>query len=482
MVVPLTGAGSWGVRLGHHGGWENDVLSILGGTATTNVLSGAQAPTRQAQAEADYAAGTADYNTIDGIASQVSAFQSAAGVLPSYLQQLAINETIAIVNLDTPLASKTLQAALQVLTGQMVANSTSIPANTVAAGAQTQVGSPTGNPIFVFVIKDGAGRALQFVFPETITALITQDAQGGATTNQEPYSLIGQNAQSNMQAFDWLSTKYGSGVSASGNLIDGTQNNSAGNLLYNSDFQTYSNANLPDNWVAATGAVGTQILNGTTSNAYTTGGGSLEMAGDGATLTAVTQTFNTPASTGLGTGGTPATLLAGTINNAVYIVNGWLKVSATPGAGTVEIALVNGSGTIIQDDSGNNNSFTKSLTAVSTSFVNVNGAFRLPAVLPSTIKLRIRQSVAIDNGKNIFFGRFSMTQAPQIYQGGPYVAGFSGNTAVNASGITPDQWTFAITNTVSKFSSLMWRWFNPPSIGIYFPTSGSPTIGDGLVV
>jgi hypothetical protein len=480
--IPLTSSGGLFTRLGHIAGWTNDLESISGGTATTNVLVAGQVPTRTAQLEADYAASVADYTDIDGIVSLASQLQQTPQSFLSYLQQLASNTLITMANLSVPLIVLDVPHALTLLIGQMNSASASVNSSTPSTGAQTNFGSPVGNPIFVWSEKDGAGRTLQYVIPETVYVTMTSDSQSGAVAGQEPYAVQGQNPQPNTLAYNWLGSQFGSGAAISGNLVPGNVSNASGNLLVNSDFTTFTTTNVPDNWTILIGAAGTDIFNGTTTNAYTTGGGSVQFTGTGAALDdAICQVFNTPSSTTVGAGGTPATVLAGAVNNAQYAFNLWLKVSATPSAGVVEVAFINGSNTIIQDDQGNNQAVTMSLTAVSTSFVNFNGVLRLPQVLPSTIKIRLRLSTAIDSGKSVYFGRFGMTQMSQFYSNGPYVAGFSGNTNVNASGLTPDAWTFAISNTFGAFQKAFYRWFIANNPGFILPNSGSPTISDSLV-
>lgn len=501
MTIPLSTSGGLFTRLGHLEGWLRDVQSFRGGTATTNVLSGAQIPTRVVQVEGDYAASTADYPDVDGLQTTATGFQSSMEALPSSLSTLAQNTLLTMANLDYPLQAKTLANALALLQQQMTGVA-SVNANVPAVGAQTNGTNvtPVGNPVFVWRVKDSIARTLQYIFPETILALITGDYQNtSVTAGQEPYSLIGQNAQSDFLAYDWLPVtgKYGSGASAAGNLTDATVNNTGAtaaagaNALVNGDFQTYSNANLPDNWRAVVGSVGTRILNGGGGNAYTTGGGSLEFAGDGSTLIAVAQQFNTATSTGSGTGGTPYIPLPGGTNNACYCVNLWFKLSAgSPAAGVLRLSITDTSQNILNDDQGNALSTTTALTAIGdTNFHNFNFTFSLPQNYQGTTttpQLRIDLSTALSNGTNIFFGRVGMTQMVQFYPGGPYFAAFSGNTKVNASGLLPDQWTFAVTNTLGKLQTACWRFFNPPSLGpqtpgIIVPNSGSPTVSDTLV-
>ncbi len=495
MTIPLTGAGSLFVRGGHLFGRMIDANALRGGPVTARVLTLAPVPTSVVNIiRPDYANGTAIPQVISGMDALVGGLQNGISSWITGLSTTLQNTLLAMWSIDTqavsskaPVAQLTpasqLTQSLKDLIAQMVTAGASVQGATVSAGAQTAVGTPTGNPIVVTSLKNGQGIGLQLPFAETITFTCTGDSQGTATLGNEPFSAVGQPA---VDPLTWL-YPTGSGASKALSAIDGSKNNSAGNSLYNSDWTTFTTTNYPDNWVIAVGAVTTNVLNGTSSNAYTSGGGSLQFLGDGGgTLTAVVQPFNKTATTSVGAGGTPATLLPDT----VYHVNGWLKCSATPGAGIVTFALVDRSstaGTIVNDDAGTANSFTKSLTAVSTAYVNVSGSFRTPAVLPATgLGFRIQLSTAIDSGKSVYFGRFSFAPGSQLYAGGPFSTIHSGSTAVIA-GLIPDHWTVAISNnyatTGSGLMQLLWdQVFLMRSKGLQLPFDPSPTIADSLIV
>ena len=389
MTVQLTGNGGIFTRLGHVFGGMADVLALEGGTATARVLSGASMQARYGTFEVD-ASYTPVLNFIlDGYYAQLQGWQSQQNGICQQLQSLASNYVIQQVNLDTPLASLSLNAALKVLIAQMNTSGSTIQQSTVAIGAQTAVGTPNGNAIIALSKLNSAGVQMDTIFPETLTLTCTTDSQGGATLNQEQLTLSGQNAVANVYSFLWPG---GSGVSAALKAIDATTYGSTTQMLTNGSFETFTNTNVPDNWTVGVGTAGTQIFKGST--AYD-GSASLQFTGDGSNLTAVYQPFNTTPSTGLGTGGTPSTLKA----NTVYAVNCWVQVSATPAAGVLAISLTNNSGTVTTDAAGNANTVSKSLPSVSTSWVNVNGFFRTPAVLPSGFRLQVALSTALSSGK-----------------------------------------------------------------------------------
>jgi hypothetical protein len=249
--------------------------------------------------------------------------------------------------------------------------------------------------------------------------------------------------------------------------------NSGGNKLYNSDFETFTTSNVPDNWIIATGTAGTHIFASGSTDAYT-GSNALKITGDaGSTLSTVRQTFATTPSTTVGSGGTSGTLTAG----EQYAVNGFVKVSAAPAAGVLRIRLVDGSNNVINDDSGTANSFTVSLTTQTTSYAAFNGTFRIPSVLPTTIKLEVGLSTAIDSGKSLYIDDLALTPMVSLYSGGPSFAAFASSTKVAVN----DMWTLTTTNTMGGFAVWMERFFGMRDRGLQLAYSGTNAISDTLI-
>ncbi|MDE2105776.1 MAG: hypothetical protein KGL39_51605, partial [Patescibacteria group bacterium] len=337
--------------------------------------------------------------------------------------------------------------------------------------------APTGNPILVGSVKDGFGNNLQYVLPETLTLTCKADSYSGkATAFQETYTLQAEQAVSSSLAFNWPG---GSGASISMTAVNPAgNNNTAGNLLVNSDFETATTTNQPDNWTKDVGTIGSTILQGTGANAYTpTVGGFLEFLGNGSELTSVYQSFNTTPTTTQNAGGTGFNI--STSPNIPFALNFWYKLgTASPAAGVLEVALTDGAGTIIQDDAGTNNDTTVTLTGIAdTNFHNVNAVFRLPKNPPATIRLRVRLSTALTNTDAIYISRMSLAQMTALYTGGPYWSLFSGAT----KGVVNDPYTLAVSQTWGTFQEYFQRFFNMTNLGLIMPNSGTPTVADTLV-
>ena len=487
MTIPLTGAGSLFVKLGHIGGAFNDLNALCGGTATARVLSGSSLITRNATLQADYAAGTPEYQIIADFPNQFAnalgtgAVQTTINSQLSVLQSLALNTVIDMANTDAPLRPDIPadQAALLILIQQMTNATASVQASTVTTGIQTAIATPIGNPVFIITKVNGFFQTVEYSIPETITLTCTQDSVtngGGATPKQEVFAINGQNAQNNELSYNWATSLFGSGATLSYPLCDAAQSNggSSVNLLDNSEFVTATTPNLPDNFSTISGTVGTEIKQGTIGYVDSF---SLQLVGTGSAV-AIYQAFNTSPSTSSNSGGTPAILAP----NTVYAVNMWLQVSATPGAGVLALDLTDGSNTILTDDAGNNATVTQSLTVLTNSWANFKNVFRTPANMPVNHRIRIRLSTLIDTGKSLFVDRLSLTPMVPLYQGGPLIAGFSASINPISTLPQPDQWTFSVTNAFGGFQKLFEQWFGMRSRGLQLPSANSPTVADSLIV
>lgn len=468
MAVTLTGTGGIFKRLGRLAGGIQDIIALMGGSATARTLSTASFATRGTNIEADAAESPAISSSIDGHWQMIDTLRSSVSGTPSQFRSLAEKILIQQVDLDANLPTKDVTTALKELIRQMKSSSDSLNASTVSIGSQTSVGSPVGNPVIVATSKNAKGEILQNIFAETLRFEVTGDYLGTATARQEPVSIRGKAAITDVFAYNYPA---GSGCSTSVNLIDSQQDNS-GNLLTNSDFETFTTSNTPDNWTIQTGLAGTDIFSGGSGAAYL-GSNCLQLTGDGSTLIKLYQEFDHAVSTTAGAGGT-----TGVVEPlSQYAVFGKIKVSAAPSTGVLRVALVDSSGTVINDENGTANSFTVDLTALNTSYATFSGVFQLPANTPSTVRLQLQTTTAVESGKSVYIDSMAMAETTQLYNGGPSLAIFAGATKV----VTGDSWTVAITNSKGVLADWMERLFSLRDKGLAFPYSGSPTVADSLV-
>ena len=356
---------------------------------------------------------------------------------------------VEMLDADVPLTSKQLPVAVGQLIAQMKTGAKTINANatscTPAAG-----GSNHGNGVILASILGGDGLALEYVYAETLLASIASTA----TVGSETFSVLGKEPAG---LLDW-NWPLGSGSAQSVTSIDAAAGT---NLLTNGSFDTFTVANIPDNWEIVTGNAGTDVFSEPTV-VYKPGGKSLRLHGDGATLVQVRQ------------------LKAGLASRTPYAVNLWCRVDSAPGAGVLRIDLHDGT-SVINDDAGTPNSFSINLVTLGTAFVAANAIFRLPDPVPASVYLRVWQSTALSNTKNVYVDHLAMSAMTRQYAGGPYVCFFSGS--VNWS--TDDVATFVVANDYGgKLQMALWRTLDLPSLGVRIPSNaaGGETILDSVIV
>ncbi len=416
---------------------------------------------------------------VDGVADLQSSWNGQLESPMALLQQVAKQTVQQMCQADTPNQGGSLASSLQELIVQMIAASASVQVCTVAA-SQSALSPFTGNGVLVLTTKRGDGLVQENLVAETLTISCTADAQtGGATPNQERFGCTAAPDAGDPWSYLWPT---GSGARQSLQAIDASQYQSAANVLYNGDFENYASANLPTNWVALAGVAGTDFKQSTAQ--FFDGASSLQLIGASATPASLTQQFNSSS-------GTTVQLQP----QRSYAVNFWIKADVVPAAGVITVDLIDNTGAVIQDSQGNSNSLTVpvhslagtgwySLAALyGASIATGSPIFRLPRVLPPTVRLRMRVSTAISSGTNIFIDRLAMGTISALYTGGPGAAIFSGNVPF----IQGDGWNVTTTNNrggssnMGTFQALFDRLFNMRSLGLLLPSSASPTIADTLI-
>ncbi|MBX6314954.1 MAG: hypothetical protein IRY99_18855, partial [Isosphaeraceae bacterium] len=303
------------------------------------------------------------------------------------------------------------------------------------------------------------GWALENLLAETIGVTVTRDAQsGGVTPGREQITLIGQAAQTDPLAYDW---PRGSGASLT--LVAVPPANGSGSLLANGDFESFPTTNIPDNWHLDAGTAGADVLRST--DRYD-GSYALQLVG-GPVQTAVYQDL------GVDTGSTRPS------PQTVYHACLWLKVTGSVTAGVLEVALTDGTGLILNDDAGRPNQATQDLVPLGSTYTPWTATFRLPRVLPTAVRLRLRLSTALSSGCSVLLDRITLAKASPLYVGGPYVTAHAGVIPF----VTGDSWTITTTNTPGGFQRLFDRLFGMKALGLMLPsaTGGAETISDSLI-
>jgi hypothetical protein len=375
-----------------------------------------------------------------------------------------------MIKADNPAAATSVPAAVQELIRQMVVAAESV-ATCMTSVTPAVLGSMVGTGAIVMSKYRGDGLIRQNVIAEVAGVVCEVDSySGGATAGQEQFRFTGAAQGDNRLSYDW---PQGSGASfpfLAINAAAAPDNN--GNLLTNSDFETYTVANTPDNWVIEAGTAGTQILKDTSAPYY--GAANVRFVGN-ATGAAISQTFSD--TTGL-TGTTTTPLPE--VNLALSF---WGKITTAPAAGVLTIQLTDASNTVINDTQGTPNTYTLTLSTAATSWTNYTANFRFPRAVVSGCKLRVRLSTPLSVGSTLDLDHLSLATMETPYPGGPSVAVFGGAVPF-ARG---DTWTATVANNragasyLATWNGFMDRLFELRDNGLQLPYSGSPTQADSLI-
>lgn len=486
MAIPLNGStGDLYNRLGKVAAVVVNALNAQQTqlTALTNTTSGVVAQYNaesdlQAQAGGQYA------NLLNGLGASFGA----------PMAQLFADTVNRMVFRDNPQIAQNLQsvnlvASLRELIRQMRAAGATVQSSTIGTTlTQFAAFGSTGNGVLRVSTYREDGVVNENSFPETLTATCTQDSYlGGATAGNEGFTLTGVGSAGSPFDFDW---PLGSNAEVGFSAIDGNSDNTAGNLLTNSGFESWTGT-IPtatlDNWTLAAGAWGTNASEN--QSIVYDGTASLEIIGDGTTNFSLTQAFDSSS----GTEGQLDEL-------AQYSVNLFIRRDGMAAAsGTLTVDLIDGNGNVVSDAAGTANSFTVDLTALTTSFAAYGGTFRTPAVAPvstgSGLRIRLRLTAALTAGRSVYLDKLALGQMTPAYLGGPSVAVFAGSTPfVQANGDDPgpptrgDIATAAISNNfggastpAGNFQTAFWMMAGTQENNLLLPVSATPSISNALI-
>lgn len=475
MSVTLTGTGGLFTRLGRLAYGVKSANLYLG---ATDISAGGLKAVGVTTTDVLAQFASALQYVPDGINSSRDSARQSLSNWKSDLRAIAAKTVIEQVHADATLVSKDIETALRELIRQMIGSGTAyaadndVDASTVSASVSAvSTNTGTGACVCSVVRPDGGNNEL--VFGEVFEVAVTTAAGQGGTARSETCSVKGEVAVSDSLAFDWPG---GSGASTSLTVVDATIDGST-NMLYNSDFQSYTTTDTPDYWAILVGAATTDILK-ESSTVYRSGTNCLRFKGDGVTLPSIAQSF--AQTVAVGSGGTSATLKPDT----VYAVNCWARKSASAAAGVLNVRLLDSSNAQTTDDASTNNSITVAVGSLSSaSWTAFNGFFRTPKAVTSATayKLNVRTSTAITSGESIYVADLAMAECPTpIYANGPYAAVFAGATNF----IQGDKFNVTVSqNRAGEIQEWFDRFFGMRQLGLILPsdTGGSETIVDTLV-
>lgn len=449
MAIPLDSGEGFFTRLGKAGGTLKSVWDHLAagdiGTHIDELFAMYDAT------DADVVAGSA------GLYAALEAYR-ASPTLPGAIQTIVQNTLVEMANDDSPLNVRTTAVAMALLLDQMRTASESLNRPTTSLGSVTAGGLNVGNGGLVASLAAADGSFQPYVFDEDVRFVCSGDVSTGSTQYAEPFAVTTPAAAQEL-AWNWPG---GSGVSSSLSSIDPASDNAAGNLLTNSDFNTFTVANTPDSWTISVGTPGTDILAGGSGQAYA-GGNCLNLVYQAAgPLTELRQTVSLR----------PLTAYTFSLMGK--------KTAGLSGAGALRLALVNAAtGTVLTDPQGNACSTTFTLSGWTTGYVRKSLTTWTPRVMPTTAALQIKVTTAIADAANgIYLDWGALNAMTQLYVGGPFVSLFSGATSWQQG----DTLTLPVNNAYDGLLVAMAdRLFSMRQNGYVVPTSGSPTVADSLL-
>lgn len=461
MAIPLYGGvGNLFNRLGKLGALVKNMRSYQS-TQLTSMTDTTTGVVSQYNSESDIQA---------EMGGSYQSLLNSASVVGNFVQQMASDTASRMVFRDTPQLNQTLSqvnlgASLAEIIRQMKQQGATVLAMTVTGTPGSFTG--TGNGVMTVSAKRPLdGLTLENSFAENILFVCNSDSYSGtAEAGNEGFTLSGTGSAGVFE-FNW---PLGSNATGSLNAIDGDSDNSAGNILTNSGFTDWT-GNNPDNFTLVVGTAGTNISKEDTlvyDTAY-----ALKITGDGSsTQTELQQEFDSSD----GTTGTLSPLTQ-------YSCNLFLRRDGTaPGAGILQVALVDGNDSVVQDENGVANSFTVDLTSLTVVYTAYNGVFRTPSIMPDSVRLRLKLTTALTSGRSVYLDKASLGVMTQLYPGGPFFAVHAGSVPFEVG----DYGYCAIANgrgsggTLDTWQTLLYRFFGDADL--LFPSSASPNVSDALI-
>jgi hypothetical protein len=433
---------------------------IIGGINQANSFRGSSIDTRADTINALYPDAANQREVVDGLYTRRESLRSAMDQWSTDLQAL-IGTTISTMCRDDSARPKSNDLAgwLDKINRDMVAQAETFdrPAVTGTVAAGTNAGD---GYLLATTLDPIDGIASYYSYAEVIRLLCVADSfseDDTATVGQEQWQVDGETAVSNT-SYDW---PKGSGSS----LNISAQSAESPGILLDPSFESWSGTgnNTPDEWTTV-GASGTIIFRGS-SSPYS-GDYYLQATGDGATAVEIYQEID-------------KTLVS---SSQPYAVVFWVKTPvATLSTAQLRVALVDGSGTVINNNAGAALSQTTNTAGLNAAvaWTRVANVFLLPRNLPSTLRLSFKFTGTLDNAKSVYIDYVTLAPMERVYDGGPYVALISGETpfAIN------DSFTLTVTNDHDEttFVRALDRFLGLADAQIRLVTDPTGTVLDSLI-
>lgn len=443
MSVTLTGSEGFFTRNGAWVGEYNRVAALYGSATDTGFQS----------IWSQYA--SSDQASVQNLPDAVTAFRQTGQSYQSTLAADGSQSMLLQVGRSQSVIPPTLAQAIQIVADQMVGTSQSINRPTLGSSI-TDGSSNLGDTKFAVSTTNIYGDPLDMTLTETFTATCTSQGSGFTAS----FGVVGENAVS-PSSWDW---PQGSGASTTVQVTDPAVDG----IVTGGQF-TFTVANTPDSWTIVNGAAGSTVF-AATSGGVRSGTDAVYLQSDGSSATKLEQAVSLS-------------------TNTVYAVTFQAKMNSNSASGTLVIQFTNSSGTVLTNDAGDDLEATYNLNGgageITTSYQLLTVFFSTPRQLPSTVQLRIGYGTAGVSTRQLYLDLVQIVAATPLYglantgTSGPFVAAIA-NTAPSA---VADTYALAFTNSLTSqsFALGMQRVFGLRELGVYFPSSSSPTISDTLV-
>ena len=440
MPVTLTGQEGFFTREGVIIGEYNRVAALYGSALT----AGAQSIWVQFA--------STDQQAVNGLWDSVEAYRLSGQSYQTLLQTDGQTAIVLQTNRQGPttLVPYTVAQGISVVAAQMRSTAQSINRPTLAVTV-TPDAANLGDATVVASTTNQFGDPLDMIFTEDIVATCT--VAPAVSSYQADLAVVGETAQ-NPITYLWPG---GSGASTTLAVTDPAVDG----IVTDGSFESWSGtgSNTPDNWEIINGDAGVTIFRSASGGVR--GDQAAIIQSDGAQATQLGQDITLEV-------------------NTVYAVCVYAKINTLTATGTFRIALTDNNSNVLLDDAGNSLSYTRNVNGeVTTSFQCFTAFFATPRQLPVTVRVQTGFSVAATSGRQLTVDLVGVVAATQLYTGGIYSAAFAGadRTALD------DSYTLAVSNSLStqSFARGMDRLYSMRELGLYFPSSLSATISDGLV-
>jgi len=410
-----------------------------------------------------------DLDFADSLISNLDEVRNQAGThIIQRCRAAALKTLIEMVDADTKIPLRSTTRALVELREQMKTASETVDGTSITIGSTSAAGTGTGT-VVVSAEADNRHHEGIVSYPTIRTETlefqcVTDSTSARATRGGEIFSIRGK------QAFPQTDHRWPGGTGNWGNYAAtsdlGSDGQSAGvNVLRNSSFNSFDDANGPVSWNLAVGSAGVHVFEDTTNNARGVSG--LELRNDGSTKIRLMQQIDSkePNST---RGKIPVDRLC----CISFLVK---RSNTSPSAGQLSVGLYQSDGTVVTGT-------TVSLAhgAIATSYAVKTVAFRVPLSLPNPLYFGIECSTAFTSGCYLHIDGLVCAT---MYRNGPSSPGcliVPGTTDF----IVGDKMTVAITNNgEGEIERYMDRIFGTYALGIYVPNNilGGETVADSLV-